>query len=69
MDRLAKSVAIYTMVATKGQDVQNQLIELRDHCRKYGYSIYQEYTDNETGKAGCRERAVFDQLFKDAAAR
>ncbi len=41
-----KGVALYARVSTKdkGQDVENQLIELRAFCRRQGYEIYEATT-------------------------
>lgn len=62
-------VAIYARVSTKtkGQDVENQLMVLREYSLKMGYDIYQEYTDQESG--GSANRPAFNQLFSDAAKR
>jgi DNA invertase Pin-like site-specific DNA recombinase len=62
-------VAIYARVSTKtkGQDVENQLMVLREYSLKMGYDIYQEYTDQESG--GSTNRPAFNQLFSDAAKR
>ena len=62
-------VAIYARVSTKtkGQDVENQLMVLRDYSLKMGYDIYQIYTDQESG--GSSNRPAFNQLFSDAAKR
>jgi DNA invertase Pin-like site-specific DNA recombinase len=62
-------VAIYARVSTKtkGQDVENQLMILREFCIKMGYEVYKEYTDQESG--GKSDRPAFIQLFSDAAKR
>jgi DNA invertase Pin-like site-specific DNA recombinase len=62
-------VAIYARVSTKtkGQDVENQLMVLREYSLKMGYDIYQIYTDQESG--GSSNRPAFIQLFADAAKR
>ena len=62
-------VAIYARVSTKtkGQDVENQLMVLREYSLKLGYDIYQEYTDQESGSSA--NRPAFNQLFSDAAKR
>jgi DNA invertase Pin-like site-specific DNA recombinase len=62
-------VAIYARVSTKtkGQDVENQLMILREFCVKMGYEVFQEYTDQESG--GKSDRPAFIQLFSDAAKR
>jgi len=65
-------VAIYARVSTKtkGQDVENQLMVLRDYCQKLDYTIYNIYTDQESGSTSVsgttgrnlkeRERISFD---------
>ena len=39
--------SLYARVSTrdKGQDVENQLRQLRDFCQKQGWEIVREYTD------------------------
>ena len=39
---MTKKVVIYTRVSTLDQTVDNQLIELRDHCSKMGWEIAKE---------------------------
>jgi DNA invertase Pin-like site-specific DNA recombinase len=62
-------VAMYARVSTKdkGQDVENQLEQLRSFAAKQGWSIYREYTDWETGSTS--ERAEFQAMFHDASQR
>lgn len=61
--------AIYVRISTsnKGQDVDNQLIQLREFCERMGYTIAKEYSDEVSG--GSPERPAFKQLFADAARR
>ncbi len=44
-------VAIYGRVSTKdrGQEVENQLAQLREFAAKQGWTVYREYVDHETG--------------------
>lgn len=58
--------ALYARVSTKdkGQDTENQLIQLREYCAKEKWIIVQEYVDHVTGKHG--ERPEFKRLFADA---
>ena len=51
-------VAIYARVSTrdKGQDVRNQLEQLRAYCAKQGWHIVNEYIDQRSGKNGEREQ-------------
>jgi DNA invertase Pin-like site-specific DNA recombinase len=59
-------VAIYARVSTrdKGQDTENQLVQLRDFASKQGWSITREYVDRETGSKSDREE--FQAMFADA---
>lgn len=49
-------IAIYSRVSTrdKGQDVENQLRQLREFCAKQGYDIVCEYVDHASGKRSDR---------------
>jgi DNA invertase Pin-like site-specific DNA recombinase len=62
-------VAIYSRVSTrdKGQDVQNQLLQLREFCSKQGYEIVREYIDHATGKRS--DRDAFQEMFAAASRR
>lgn len=62
-------VAIYGRVSTKdkGQDTENQLIQLREFARIQNWPIAGEYVDQATGKNDNRPR--FQAMFKDAAQR
>ena len=58
-------VAIYARVSTKDkQEIENQLLQLRQYCEKNGCTIYREYIDHMSG--GSSERPEFKQLFVDA---
>jgi DNA invertase Pin-like site-specific DNA recombinase len=61
--------AIYARVSTrdKGQDPENQLEQLREYCRRQGWTITGEYIDHETAKHGNRD--AFKRLFDDASRR
>jgi len=61
--------AIYARVSTrdKGQDPENQLEQLREYCRRQGWTIAGEYIDHETAKHG--NRNAFKRLFDDASRR
>jgi DNA invertase Pin-like site-specific DNA recombinase len=62
-------VAIYARVSTqdKGQDTENQLIQLRDYVKNAKWTVTKEYIDHTTGKHG--DRAAFKLLFQDASKR
>ena len=64
---MTRKVAIYTRVSTLDQTVENQLIELRDHCSKMGWEIVKEYADEGLSGALSREkRPALNSLIKDA---
>jgi DNA invertase Pin-like site-specific DNA recombinase len=61
-------VALYARVSTKdGQETENQLIALRDYCRKQGWRIAGEYVDRASG--GTSRRPEFMRLFEHARLR
>jgi DNA invertase Pin-like site-specific DNA recombinase len=62
-------VGIYSRVSTKdkGQDVQNQLRQLRDFSERQGYEIVREYVDHASGKRS--DRDAFQEMFVDASRR
>ena len=64
-------VAIYARVSTdnKGQDPENQLLQLRAWCNRIGYVVVREYVDHESGAKGADQRKQFGRLFTDAARR
>jgi DNA invertase Pin-like site-specific DNA recombinase len=63
------TISIYSRVSTrdKGQDVQNQLKQLREFCAKQGWPIIREYVDHASGKRGDREQ--FQAMFAAASRR
>lgn len=63
------TAAIYARVSTKdkGQDTENQLLQLREYCGRQSWTIGEEYIDHESAKTG--ERAAFKRLFEDASRR
>ena len=65
--RMSKRVALYARISTvtKGQDVETQLIPLRQWAELKGYSVFREYID--VGISGSKERRpALDLLMKDA---
>jgi len=64
-------VALYARVSTtdKGQDPENQLMQLRDWCARAGHEIVDEYVEHESGRKGEHGRRAFARLFQDAARR
>jgi DNA invertase Pin-like site-specific DNA recombinase len=71
MKRVAtiERVALYARVSTKDgrQDIENQLIALREYSGKQGWEIAGEYVDHETG--GTSKRPHFQRMFADARMR
>ena len=62
-------VGIYARVSTKdkGQEVENQLRQLREFAAMQGWTVYREYIDHETAKTD--DRAEFQSMFRDASQR
>ena len=64
---MTKKVVIYARVSTLDQTVDNQLIELRDHCSKMGWEIVKEYADEGlSGTLSRDKRPALNALIKDA---
>ena len=63
------TVALYARVSTKdkGQSTENQLPELRRFAQAYGFTVYKEYVEHESGGTG--KRSEFQALFADAHQR
>jgi DNA invertase Pin-like site-specific DNA recombinase len=61
--------AIYGRCSTKdkGQEVENQLRQLREFAMLQGWTIAREYVDHETGSTD--DRAEFQAMFRDASQR
>ena len=59
--------AIYARVSTKdkGQEVENQLRQLREFAASQGWTIYREFVGRETGSTDDREQFQF--MFLDAS--
>jgi len=62
-------IALYARVSTltRGQDVENQLQQLREFAAKMGWTIAHEYVDHVSG--GKSDRRQFQELFTDASQR
>lgn len=60
-------VSIYTRVSTTKQDYQNQLIQLKEYCKKKDWEIYKIYSEIISGKES--QRPVFKQMMKEASQR
>lgn len=59
-------IALYARISTrdKGQDTENQLLQLRRFCEQQGWVIAGEYVDQKTGRTSDRE--AFQLLFQHA---
>jgi DNA invertase Pin-like site-specific DNA recombinase len=62
-------VVIYGRVSTsdKGQEVDNQLIKLREYARANSWEITKEYVDRKSGATG--ERVEFKNMYQAASKR
>jgi len=58
-------VALYARCSTKnkGQDTENQMLQLRDYCLRNNLEIAKEYVDYISG--GTNDRQAFQELFSD----
>lgn len=64
---MTKKVALYCRVSTLDQTIDNQLIELRDHCSKMGWEVVKEYADEGlSGTLSRDKRPALNSLIKDA---
>jgi DNA invertase Pin-like site-specific DNA recombinase len=61
-----KDAGIYVRVSTDNQEAENQLLQLREYCRRKGYNIHREYIDIMSGAVS--NRPGFNEAFKDAHA-
>lgn len=48
------NIALYSRVSTNDQDVAAQVLELRSHCSRQGWSVISEYTDIISGAKAVR---------------
>ena len=64
---MVRKVAIYTRVSTLDQTIDNQVIELRDHCFKMGWEVVKEYADEGlSGTLSRDKRPALNALINDA---
>ncbi len=65
-----RRVALYARVSTRGQTVENQLMELRAWAERAGHEIVGTYKDEGvSGTKGRDERPALDAALKDATRR
>jgi DNA invertase Pin-like site-specific DNA recombinase len=69
VQRIAPGVdrGLFKWIAFSGQEVENQLRQLREFATAQGWTISREYVDHETGKTD--DRAEFQAMFRDASQR
>src|SRR5271170_7554203 len=61
-------VSIYSRVSTLGQDTDMQTTELREYCKRRGWDLVHEYSDQ--GISGAKEsRPELNRLIADAHKR
>ncbi len=60
-------VALYARVSTKdkGQDTDNQIVQLREFCERQGWTVYREFVDRKTAKNS--DRLEFQAMFTAAS--
>ena len=64
---MSKKVALYLRVSTLDQTIDNQLLELRDHCKKMDWEIVKEYADEGlSGTLSREKRPQLNEMIKDA---
>ena len=63
---MGRKVAIYCRVSTLDQTINNQLLELRDHCSKMEWGVVKEYADEGLSGILSREkRPALNAMIKD----
>jgi DNA invertase Pin-like site-specific DNA recombinase len=62
-------VAVYARVSTadRGQDTENQLLELRRFAASQHWQVVEVYQDQVSGMKGRSKRPAFDRMLDDAA--
>ena len=64
MTKIKKAV-IYARVSTAHQNVDNQLLELRETAKRFGWTVFAELVDDGiSGAKGRGDRPAFDKLFR-----
>lgn len=59
-----QKVALYIRVSTDKQEALNQVIALKEYCKKSNYEVFTEYIDIISGKETSRPK--YDMMFKHA---
>ena len=64
---MGRKVAIYCRVSTLDQTINNQLLELRDHCSRMGWAVVKESADEGiSGTLSRDKRPALNSLINDA---
>jgi len=63
-----KTAGIYVRCSTADQEVNNQLLEIREFCKKVNYDIYKEYVD-EAQSGSKTDRPALNEMLEDAFKR
>ena len=63
--------ALYLRVSTrdKGQTTDNQLVQLQEACKLWGYEIVEIYQDEESGGKGRKARKEFDRMLNESSGK
>jgi site-specific DNA recombinase len=64
MSQQQKTVAIYARVSTDRQKVDMQIRELRDFVKRFGWKIFNEYTDQGYTGANTKRPAFAKMMFE-----
>ncbi len=60
-------IGIYARISKESSDLDNQLLVLRDYCKRMGHQIFHEYTDVISGASANRQE--FNKMLSDASKR
>lgn len=66
MNGMQLRIALYARVSTVDQNLETQLVALRDYCGRAGHAVVGEYVDTASGKDD--KRAAFERLLADMRA-
>ena len=60
-------IGVYARISKESSDTENQLLLLRDYCKKMEYVIIDEYVETISG--GAATRPEFNRMMQDASMR
>ena len=61
-------VGVYARVSTKDQNIETQLLPIKEYCQRNGFGVFKEYTDVGESGAKC-SRPQLDALLSGMRAR